>query len=449
MELMVSDKHKESQDIAIKNRKSDESKQKAKETLRKKQINTLTYDEKQVIIGSLLGDGYLHIPSLKIPSTYLILEQGIKQLNYLLWKGIRLKRLGSKFYQYYKYSKVRNRVVTRNQVRTNSMFLLGDMIPYFYGQNGKYINPEVLNHLEAPGIAIWFMDDGTTYASGGSLATQSFSIDDNNLLCEYFKNKFDILPHVMLDGNKQPTLKFDAREFDKLCNLIEPYMFYQMIYKIRKPINENFILTKRVIFDSSHFLDEYNGKCSNLHGGRYELYVSVKGAINPDTGMVLDYGYMKTILDKYIVNEFDHHCLNYVDEGLCWRSTTELLCLYIWKVLIEFFPGLYKLQLYETEGSMCEYQGPTLEDMKKDKSLEILNMFKEKDLTWRQRIITDFDTMFNNIDHQKVDIELESYNKITGGPELKKLSEILKEFKPKSKNNTVSFKNYLKTLNHD
>jgi len=399
MELLHSDKQKEASKIHI---ISQESKERINKNARKKQgVYKLTSEETQIIIGSLFGDGYIFRSSnaSETTSTYLILEQGIKQLNYLFWKGIKLQRLGAKFYQYYKYNKVKNRVTTRNQVRTKSLYAISDLIPYFYNENGKYIHPDILKNLEAPGIAIWFMDDGTTYASGGSIATQSFSIEDNELLCAYFSDKFDIHPHIIFDGNDQPNLKFNVVEFDKLCALIEPYMFYQMLYKIRKPVNENHILSKRVIFDSSHYLDEYDGKCSNLHGGRYELWVSIKGAINPDTGMVLDYGYMKTIIDKYIVNEFDHHCLNYVDKGLNWRSTTELLCMYIWKVLIEFFPGLYKLELHETEGSKCEYKGPSIDDMKKDKTLDILNMFEQKDLSWRQRIIVDFKTLFTDVEN--------------------------------------------------
>lgn len=448
LEYLISDKQKEVKDKQKNTPRDPNILKRISDNARNRQIvKKLTYDEKQVIIGSLLGDGYIHIGNKSNSSTYLILEQGIKQLNYLFWKGMRLKRLNAKFYQYYKYNNVKKRVTTRNQVRTSSFYIIGDMIPYFYKEDGKYINPEVLNHLEAPGIAIWFMDDATAYKHGGSIATQSFSLSDNQLLCDFFINKFKITPHI-LKNNDQPILAFDTKEFKKLCDLVEPYMFHEMMYKINKPVNQNCSVAKRVIFDSSHFLDEYDGKCSNLHGGRYELWVYVKGAINPDTGMVLDYGYMKTILDKYIVNEFDHHCLNYTSSSLGWRSTTELLCMYIWKVLIEFFPGLSKLELNETEGSKCEYIGPSFEDMKKDKSLEILNVFKEKSLTWRQRIITELPTMFSNID--TVDnlkayevCELKDGINITSDKEFNDL--FVKNQKPE--NSLEAYKNFIKKMN--
>jgi len=61
--------------------------------------------------------------------------------------------------------------------------------------------------------------------------------------------------------------------------------------------------------------------------------------------------------------------------------------MYIWKVLIEFFPNLYKLELHETEGSKCEYIGPSLKEMKHDKTLDMLNLFKEKDIKWREKLL--------------------------------------------------------------
>lgn len=393
-------------------------------TYRKNQIQQLTYDETQVIIGSLLGDAYI-FQGKKLPnSSYLILEQGIKQLNYLWWKGTKLKRLDAKFYQYYQYNSVKKRYTTVNQVRTSSSYLIGDIAKYFYNNESKSLNPEIFDYLDAPGLAIWFMDDGMKYGDkSGALSTQSFSQSDNILIQNFLKIKFNIDSKILQDTNNQPYIVFPVDEFKKFKAIIEPYMFYQMLYKIDNKPKPECILSKRIIFDSCHYLDEYLGKCSNLHGGRYELWVSVKGEINPDTGMVLDYGYMKTIIDKYIKNEFDHHCLNYVHNSIGWRSTTELLCAYIWKVLIEFFPNLYELELHETEGSKCIYKGPSLDEMKFDKTLDILNSFTETDIKWRQRIISEFSEVFENIDEEFSDIEI--IENINGEETLVKLSDFL------------------------
>lgn len=427
IETLVSEANKIS--LKLNQEQITKANKKRSETARNKQIQTLTYEETQIIIGSLLGDGYFFRGQNK-NTTYLILEQGITQLNYLLWKGTKLSRLGAKFYQYYRYNSVKKRYTTYNQIRTQSLYIFGDLIPYFYktDNSGKYINPEILNYIDPLALAIWFMDDGT-HPEGltwGSLATQSFSKSDNDLIADFFKTKFNIGCRIAKDSKNMPYIFFNKEQFKRLSDIIEPYIFYQMGYKIGKDPLPECILSKRTIFDSSHFLDEYNGKCSNLHGGRYELWVSVKGPIDPRTGMVLDYGYMKTILDKYIVELFDHHCLNYSVSELGWRSTTELICMYIWKILIEFFPNLHKIELHETEGSKCEYIGPSLDEMKYDKTLNILNTFQERDTTWREKIIIEFNDLFSNVDLEDEDVDIKSFTDTTKiSTKLVKLSSLL------------------------
>ena len=85
---------------------------------------------------------------------------------------------------------------------------------------------------------------------------------------------------------------------------------------------------------------------------------------------------------------------------------------------------MYKIELHETEGSKCEYSGPSLEEMKKDKSLDILNIFSEKDKSWRDRIITEFSELFTNIDEETVDIDIQTID-LNGESVLRPLSEII------------------------
>lgn len=58
-------------------------------------------------------------------------------------------------------------------------------------------------------------------------------------------------------------------------------------------------------FDAAHILPEYPGKCRNLHGHTYTLEVFVSGGIDDVTGMVMDYNYLKKVVDK-ILNSYDH-----------------------------------------------------------------------------------------------------------------------------------------------
>ena len=54
-------------------------------------------------------------------------------------------------------------------------------------------------------------------------------------------------------------------------------------------------LTTHASFDSAHFLSGYEGKCSNIHGHRWKLEVTVQSETLEQTGqirgMVVDFGH--------------------------------------------------------------------------------------------------------------------------------------------------------------
>jgi 6-pyruvoyltetrahydropterin/6-carboxytetrahydropterin synthase len=70
-------------------------------------------------------------------------------------------------------------------------------------------------------------------------------------------------------------------------------------------------ITKQFHFEAAHALHNYDGKCRNLHGHSYKLLVTVRGepicdTENPKLGMVLDFGDLKKIVQKIIIDKYDH-----------------------------------------------------------------------------------------------------------------------------------------------
>lgn len=70
-------------------------------------------------------------------------------------------------------------------------------------------------------------------------------------------------------------------------------------------------ITKIFTFETAHVLYNYDGKCKNMHGHSYKLFVTVKG--NPindldshKNGMVVDFGNIKKIVKQEIVDVWDH-----------------------------------------------------------------------------------------------------------------------------------------------
>jgi len=74
---------------------------------------------------------------------------------------------------------------------------------------------------------------------------------------------------------------------------------------------KNIRITKHFDFESAHALYGYDGKCKNIHGHSYHLYVTVIGEPiddleNAKNGMVMDFGDLKRIVKREIVDVFDH-----------------------------------------------------------------------------------------------------------------------------------------------
>lgn len=73
-------------------------------------------------------------------------------------------------------------------------------------------------------------------------------------------------------------------------------------------------VTKSFNFETAHALYGYDGKCKNIHGHSYKLFVTLKGApiqnpSDPKFGMVIDFGDIKKIVKANVVDRFDHAIL--------------------------------------------------------------------------------------------------------------------------------------------
>ncbi len=73
-------------------------------------------------------------------------------------------------------------------------------------------------------------------------------------------------------------------------------------------------ITKQFSFETAHVLYNYDGKCKNMHGHSYKLFVTLKGEPIEDlnhskNGMVVDFGDIKAIVKRQIIDPWDHAVL--------------------------------------------------------------------------------------------------------------------------------------------
>lgn len=70
------------------------------------------------------------------------------------------------------------------------------------------------------------------------------------------------------------------------------------------------IVVKQFRFAAAHRLPNHHGACRNLHGHTWKLEVGVTGEINDVTGMIADFGEIKSIVNQVIIDKLDHQYLN-------------------------------------------------------------------------------------------------------------------------------------------
>ena len=136
------------------------------------------------------------------------------------------------------------------------------------------------------------------------------------------------------------------------------------------------LITRKVEFSSSHICrradlsEEENRRIYGLsanphgHGHNYVLEVSLEGEPDPVTGMVLDLKELKDILNRYVVDVYDHRFLNYevppFDKVV---PTTENIARDIWQrlepKLCTESRRLHSVRVYETGDLFVDYFGET------------------------------------------------------------------------------------------
>lgn len=111
---------------------------------------------------------------------------------------------------------------------------------------------------------------------------------------------------------------------------------------------------------------EVFGPCANenWHGHNFDLIVTIKGEPDPDTGFVVDYKKLSSLIREHVTEKLDHKNLNLdVDFMQGKLASCENLIVEVWKILhpqlksISKFGKLHSLKLYETPRNYVEYFG--------------------------------------------------------------------------------------------
>lgn len=136
-------------------------------------------------------------------------------------------------------------------------------------------------------------------------------------------------------------------------------------------------ITKEFHFEMSHALDAYQGLCKNIHGHSYILFVTIQGKTCQEVnashyGMIMDFSELKALVNKYVVDPWDHALMLRKDSILAealtklqtkivltdFQPTCENMVQEAANIIADHLPShlkLFSVKLHETANSYAEY----------------------------------------------------------------------------------------------
>lgn len=202
-------------------------------------INDYTKDQKQIIYGSLLGDG-----SLSKDNRYKE-AHCLKQKKYIEFKAKVLNNHVSCLTTYprSKGSFSSDLFYFYLTLKTNPF--IKNLRHNLYKNNKKTINKKFLNKLKPLGLAIWYMDDGNLMwrknnglfrVSGCQLSTQGFTKKENIIIQKWLKEVYNIITFLVYNKRyKNPYIRLNQTNTFKFFKIIKDYILLEFDYKINPP----------------------------------------------------------------------------------------------------------------------------------------------------------------------------------------------------------------------
>ena len=119
-----------------------------------------------------------------------------------------------------------------------------------------------------------------------------------------------------------------------------------------------YIISVRAHYDAAHFLRNYQGKCANLHGHRYEVEAAMAFEELGPGGMAIDFVDAKAAL-RSIADELDHQNLNELEPFRELESSAENQARYIYEELKrrlgDVGPNLLYVRVWESPNQWAQY----------------------------------------------------------------------------------------------
>lgn len=186
----------------------------------------LSFRQRSILTGALLGDGCLSKQKESANARFQF-GQGIAHRDYVRWMATELEPFTS-------WVNEREKAILLGTAYYSEFTRYHDM---FYPDGKKIVPDNIGEHIDEQALAVWFMDDGSTYASSSLLSTQGFTKMENELLCRVLENQFGIEAKVkvarksMVDGRTLYRLYVSKRGHCILHEIVDPLVHKDFEHK--------------------------------------------------------------------------------------------------------------------------------------------------------------------------------------------------------------------------
>lgn len=194
-----------------------------------------------IVVGSLLGDGWLRKLCRGTGTSIYAVKYNDKTIGYLEWLRDQVIELGPSllkekpgYSQHYFYTRARTDI--------------GNLRKIFYPSEGKKVVPENIDELltDPIGLAIWYQDDGTLdrrskYHWNIRIATYCFSYEDCTRLKETVQRNFGIEVSVCKCQMRQKMyyqLYVPSKSMERFIETVRPYIHQDFAYKILAKVSQ-------------------------------------------------------------------------------------------------------------------------------------------------------------------------------------------------------------------
>ena len=193
---------------------------------------SFTQEQKDLIVGTLLGDGCIALHGHKNKACRLMINHYEKQKDFLMWKkGI----LGN-----FVNTVRREEDNKKNSIIWSFTTVVHDEFRFyrklFYEGNKKVIRDELIHYLKPLSLAVWFLDDGILNAGVNiRFSTDRFTKEENEKLQWMLKCNFDIRCKVCeytKNDKKYYYLSLNKENSLKMTEIIAPYSHECTKYKL-------------------------------------------------------------------------------------------------------------------------------------------------------------------------------------------------------------------------